>query len=85
MSFFSGFDRHMDLMYKVSGAVGVDLGAAVADQRLTAPELRAMAIRCKGCKEEAACWAFLDEHDGEADAPPSFCRNRDTLNRLAAG
>lgn len=80
-------DLHAELMGRMGAAVGADIGAAVADGRLSAPDLRSALLRCTGCAEAGACEDWLNDHPRGSDHAPGFCRNRDLFDRLqrAAG
>lgn len=85
MSLFDRLDRHNALMHRMAGAIGVDLTETIVRGQLAAPDLRSMMFNCARCAAPGACGQFLDTTvPGTAEAPPGYCRNRDTLNRLAA-
>jgi hypothetical protein len=80
------FDRHARLMHRMADALGVDLGDELVAGRLDAPQLRDMVVSCSRCNAPGACGSFLSEAEqaGKADVAPGYCRNRETLHRLAA-
>ena len=83
MSITTRIDRHADLVNRMADTLGVSLFGAVTQGELSAGDLRSLVFKCLGCQEVDACTAFLDSHaPGEATATPSYCRNRETLNRL---
>jgi hypothetical protein len=85
MSFTSRIDRHARLMDRMAASLGVDLTEAALRGRLPAPDLRGLTMNCMSCRETGACEEFLAEAEagGGAFAAPPYCRNRETLNRLA--
>lgn len=85
MSFTTRADAHGKLMRRMAGTLGLDLTEAVLAGDLPAPDLRGLLLNCMACRETGACTAFLDSHaDTGAEAAPGYCRNRATLDRLAA-
>ncbi len=76
-------DKHADLVNRMAETVGVDLGEEIRKGVVTDGDVAQMVTRCKGCSAPGACETFLDIHAGGADSPPGFCRNHDTLTRLA--
>jgi hypothetical protein len=77
----SRFDKHARLLHRMAAALDVNLAG-----RLDPPQMREMLVACTRCASPGACEGFLaeEESSGEAAAAPSYCRNRETLNRLAA-
>jgi hypothetical protein len=85
MSFTTRADAHAELMRRMAGTLGLDLTEAVLAGELAAPDLRGLVLNCMACREAGACTEFLDSHaETGADAAPGYCRNRATLDRLAA-
>lgn len=76
-------DRHLGLVKRMAGTVGVDLAGAVAERRLAPEDLRGAVLKCTGCACPDACGQWLDEHAGGAEAAPAYCRNADLFARLA--
>ncbi|MCL4187983.1 MAG: hypothetical protein KJZ85_10260 [Rhodobacteraceae bacterium] len=76
--------HHSVLMGRMAEAAGADLGAALADGRLSVPDLVAMLGRCMGCQAAPECEVWLDYNPVRAPALPGYCRNRDRLAGLAA-
>ena len=79
------FDTHLRLVSRMSDTLGADIGAALAEGRLTGAELHDAVRRCCGCREAAACTGWLTANAAGADAPPDYCRNADLMGRLAEG
>ncbi len=77
-----GIYRHMWLMKSLSATVGVDLGLAMADGRLSAVEFSRMLTGCRsaGCDKSCALW--LVQQQGQVDEPPEFCVNSEILKQL---
>jgi hypothetical protein len=73
----------MGLVKRMAATVGVDLGRAVAEGRVTAEDLRGVVTKCTGCACPDACGRWLEEHVGGAEAAPAYCRNADLFARLA--
>ncbi|SFJ94334.1 DUF6455 family protein [Celeribacter neptunius] len=89
MTKFGDYDTHADLVDRMSETLGLDLAEMV--QRGEGPseeESRRRVYRCLGCTDPEACVHFLDDHLGagtKAEVAPAYCRNKLTLERLAAG
>lgn len=75
--------HHSVLMARMAEAVGANLGAALADGRLTVPDLMKMLVRCMGCRSVPACEEWLDYNPVHAPALPGYCRNRGHLAEVA--
>ena len=74
--------HHADLVEWMAGTVGAELGDAVADHRLSASDYRMAVIRCTTCDASEECRLWMDSH-AHAEGAPSYCRNRDLLERLS--
>lgn len=85
MLWIDRFDRHADLVDRMAETLGVDLAEEMLRGNLPPQDMRSTVMRCMGCREAGACAAWLDAHEGGADATPSFCRNKERLEGLAAG
>ena len=79
------FDMHIQLVSRMSDTLGADLGAALAEGRVTGEEFRAAVFRCATCGQEDACADWLKAHAAGAGATPDYCRNADLMGRLAEG
>jgi hypothetical protein len=79
------FDTHLRLVSRMSDTLDADLGAALAEGRLTGAEMRAAVDRCCDCREVDACTGWLKANAAGADAPPGYCRNAELMVRLAEG
>lgn len=76
-------DRHVALMNRMAGTVGVDLGAALAEGRLSGEGLRGAVLRCTACDSPEACAHWLaDKTPGSAGETPDYCRNHALLAGL---
>lgn len=86
---FGDYDTHANLVDRMSETLGLDL--AEMAQRGVGPseeESKLRVHRCLGCTDPEQCVGFLDAHaetGNIADAAPAYCRNKQTLERLAAG
>lgn len=85
MSYLDRLDTHTDLMHRMADTVGAELGSALIDGRVSATELRSLYLSCARCDAPEACSEWLDAHAEGADGPPGFCRNSQSLARLARG
>jgi len=81
MNFFERIDRHSELFQRMAEASGTDLADAVAFGRLNPNELSGAVWSCLACSKPDECREWLDTH--ETGSPPSYCRNRNLLTRLA--
>lgn len=70
------------LMWRMVGALGIDLAQAIDQDRLSVERLSAMLKNCARCPEPQTCRLFLEARDDKASAPPSFCMNRVALMAL---
>lgn len=84
MSFFDRMDLHANLINRMAHAVGTDLGEAVEAGQLAAPDLRGLVLSCMACGNAKGCAQFLNQAPDGSHQAPGFCRNRETLHRLAA-
>lgn len=71
--------RHIDLMDRMMGVVGVRAGIRQLPD--AADQLRNAANRCLTCRSADACAHFL-EVNPTAEHAPVYCRNRDLFERL---
>lgn len=76
-------ERHEGLVQAMAQARGVDIGGALATGDLSATELRSAVFRCTACSDPDACEEWLARHPDGADRTPPYCRNTETLARLA--
>ena len=76
-------DHHADLMGRMAATLGVDLDEAELRGALVPEQRDDMLFSCTACADPTACGKWL-ETVTVADAPPSYCRNRDVLLDLAA-
>lgn len=74
---------HFWLTRSVARVVGLSLSEAMAEGRLTPENYAQMVTRCRGCREAAACQAWLGLQAADASEPPPFCLHRDMMQRLA--
>jgi len=76
--------EHFWLMTGMAKALDVDLGAAMAEGRLSRADYAAMVTACRGCTGAGACRKVLDAVESLPEAP-GYCVNRETLPALALG
>ena len=69
---------HARLMTRMARTTGSDLNA------LGDSEWAGALKSCCGCSSPGSCEDWLDDHADGADAPPSFCANRDLMRGPAA-
>lgn len=75
---------HFWLTIGMAKALKVDLGAALAEGRLTRAEYAGMVTRCRACSKPCDCRARLDSLT-PLDAVPDYCTNRQLMTDLAEG
>lgn len=78
------FDKHADLVNRMAETLDVDLGEEMLRGNLPPQDLRSTVLNCMGCREAGACARWLEAHDGGSDVTPSYCRNKERLEALAA-
>ncbi len=69
------------LMTGMADHIGADLGAALADGRLSQDEHMAMVAQCRDCTKPDACILWMIDHD-HAEAAPDYCLNGERLGTL---
>lgn len=69
---------HVRLMVRMARTTGSDLDG------LSDAEWTGALTKCCGCSSPGNCEDFLQDHADGADAPPSFCANRDLMTGPAA-
>jgi len=72
---------HFWLMMRMSKTVGVDLGEALREGRLSARSYADAVTRCRGCDNAQGCAAWLDQTETAAHTPV-YCRNADVFDGL---
>lgn len=77
--------RHAALVDRMADAQGVDLQEAALRGQLTVSQIEDAVLTCAGCAKTGACERWLDAQRGQADAPPSFCRNTALFAELSRG
>lgn len=82
MSNMERFRNHERLMTRLADANGVDLELKMQTGEVTPDFYKDAVLNCTGCSDPDGCQKHLDEG---RPGIPSFCRNRDTLLRLAEG
>ena len=77
-------DRHFWLIEGMARSAGVRLADHIGRGTLSHEKVAAMIADCATCQCPDACIRWLAEgpHDGEA--PPSWCLNHETIERLIA-
>jgi hypothetical protein len=74
--------RHFWLLRSVARSMGLDLGAAMAEGRLSEAEYAAMVTRCRAGGCSGPCTAWLACQQSLAAAPPPGCVNTEELTGL---
>lgn len=74
--------RHFWITRGVARAMGVRLGDAMADGRLSAEGYARLVTRCRTCPHVADCERWLAYHPGPTGAAPDNCCNADVLESL---
>lgn len=72
---------HFWLMTGLARDMNVDLGAAIAEGRITRADYTDMVTACRGCRGAAACTKLRDSVQGHQSIP-DFCENAQTLADL---
>lgn len=75
-------NRARTLYARMNDALGRDLDTALMTGEITLEDIRAGEERCAGCTGADDCARRL-EGATDLDGPPSYCRNRDELERLS--
>ncbi|WP_460273970.1 DUF6455 family protein [Celeribacter sp. ULVN23_4] len=78
------FETHERLMNRMAQTLGVDFDEKIQRGECDEEQMEFRVHRCIGCSDPQACESFLASHEHGADAAPSYCRNKDDLERLAA-
>lgn len=76
--------RHFWLTRSVARSLQVNLSDAMECDLLSTVGYEALVTRCRQCQHVTACEDWLAKQAGTARHAPPFCRNRDTLDDLAA-
>jgi hypothetical protein len=84
MLWMDRFDKHADLVGRMAETLGVDLGEQMMRGSLPPTEMRSAVMACIGCKEAGDCVTWLEAHAEGSDVTPSYCRNKERLQALAA-
>lgn len=84
MTWMTRFDRHADLVGRMSETLGVDLAEEALRGTLPPEDLRATILNCMSCSGAGACASWLDAHSSGSEATPSYCRNKARLESLAS-
>ena len=83
MSTGARYDHHERLVSHMADAIGVDLEASVQAGKIQPEEIDLQVFNCMGCPSPEACKDWVDAHGGVVKAAPDYCRNKETLERLA--
>lgn len=78
--------RHFWLVQRMARTVGVDLGDAMRDGRISAEDHAETVTRCRGCACAGTCSDWLDTAELEprtARAAPGYCENEAMFRNLA--
>lgn len=73
--------QHYWLTQGMARTVGVNLCAAITAGALSRGGLETLVARCEACGRQADCMAWLGR-TACAEAPPSYCANRQPLTEL---
>jgi len=73
--------KHASLVDRMSTKLGVDLEESVMRGDVAPDLIPDLVLRCTNCTDPDACARMLDDK-APLDAAPSFCVNRDTLQKL---
>jgi len=76
--------EHFWLMMRMSKTVGLDLGEALREGRLSDGGYAESITRCRRCDSAESCAAWLDQTESAANAP-AYCRNAAVFDGLKAG
>ena len=80
MSTMQRYQHHERLMTRMADANGVDLELKKQMGEVSSDAYQTYVERCTGCSDPEGCQAHLQ---GAVAGFPSFCRNADTILRLA--
>lgn len=75
MSDLTRYDVHAGLVDRMADKLGIDISEQTQRGKMTDQEFGRSVARCLGCTDVAACEAWLEIQQGQADAPPPYCRN----------
>jgi len=73
--------RHAALVDDMARTLGVDLEESVLRAEITPEEVVDAVLNCTGCTSPETCRGWLEATDS-AEAPPEYCRNKQTLAAL---
>lgn len=73
--------KHASLVDRMADNLGVDLEEAVLRGEIAPDLLPDLVLRCTKCTDPEACARLLDDPK-QLKAAPSFCVNRDTLEKM---
>ena len=76
---------HYWLTLGMARAVGVSLTDALHDGRITRAQYADIVTRCRGCRWDGGCAAWLARQADLADTVPETCANHETFKALKAG
>ena len=79
---FSRYDRHADLVSRMSDVLGHDLVEETQRGNVTPGALRSTVANCIGCTQADDCDQWLAAHSSGAKAPPDYCRNGNLFAKL---
>jgi len=83
MSVFDKYDKHSELVAKMSAKLGVDLTEKLVEGKVGAQVLRGTVLHCMSCEAPEECREWLDENEGGPDTEaPAYCRNKVLLEEL---
>lgn len=79
---YSKYDRHADLVSRMSDVLGHDLVEQAQRGNLSSDALRSTVANCIGCTQADDCQHWLEAHASGAQTPPQYCRNGDLFAKL---
>lgn len=78
------FKAHSALLTRMADTLGVDLVAALSHGTVEPREMTGHVYRCLSCSSPDTCRTFINAHtDTGAKSAPCYCRNKQTLERMA--
>lgn len=78
-------NRHFWLTRSVGRVMGLSLGQAVLDGRLSEQSYCGMVTRCRRCLQVDSCERWLGAQPVPPTSAPDFCPNSEIYNRLKQG
>jgi len=79
---FSRYDKHANLVNRMSDTLGVDLVEETLRGNMPPEQLRDTVQRCMGCSASKDCETWL-QTNSSAKSAPDYCRNGALFDTLA--